>query len=63
MTGGAGIQPVGCFKTVVNDADASWDINIGFAPASSNLAILVTGVAGQNIRWVAIVRASEVSTL
>ena len=62
VTGGAGIQPVGCFKTVVTEADLSWDVNIGFAPASSNLGILVTGVAGQNIRWVATVRATEVST-
>jgi hypothetical protein len=62
VTGGAAVQPVGCFKTVVMETDLSWDANVGFAPSSSNLGVLVTGVAGQNIRWVATVRATEVST-
>ena len=62
VTGGGSIQPFGCFKTVVNEADPSWDVNIAFAPSSSNLGILVIGAAGNNIRWVATVRATEVST-
>jgi hypothetical protein len=61
VIGGAAIQPTGCNKAVVYEAEASWDANIAFHPGGSGFGISVIGAAGRNIRWVATVRATEVS--
>jgi len=64
VVGGAALLPVGCDKTVVYDSEASWDANVTFAPGNTSaFGIYVIGLAGRNIRWVATVRATEVSTL
>ena len=64
VVGGAAIQPTGCNKTVVYEAEATWDANVSFAPGTTSaFGISVIGLAGRNIRWVATVRATEVSTL
>ena len=63
VTGGAAIQPTGCNKTVVFESEASWDANVSFAPGTTSaFGISVIGLAGRNIRWVATVRATEVSS-
>ena len=62
--GGSAIQPTGCNKTVIYEGEASWDANGSFAPdTTSAIGISVIELAGRNIRWVATVRATEVSTL
>ncbi len=64
VVGGAAIQPVACNKTVIYEAESTWDANVSFAPGSTSaFGISVIGVVGRNIRWVATVRATEVSTL
>ena len=64
VVGGAAIQPTGCNKTVIYESDAAWDVNVSFAPGTTSaFGISVIGVVGRNIRWVATVRATEVSTL
>ncbi len=64
VTGGAAIQPTGCNKTVIYESEATWDANVSFAPGTTSaFGISVSGLVGRNIRWVATVRATEVSTL
>ena len=64
VVGGAAIQPTGCNKTVIYEAEAAWDANVSFAPAPTNaFGISVNGLVGRNIRWVATVRATEISVL
>ncbi len=64
VVGGAAIQPTGCNKTVIYEAEAAWDANVSFAPGTTSaFGISVNGLVGRNIRWVATVRATEVSTL
>ena len=64
VVGGAAIQPTGCNKTVVYEAEATWDANVSFAPGTTSaFGISVIGLVGRNIRWVATVRATEVSSL
>lgn len=64
VTGGAAIQPTGCNKTVIYEAEATWDANVSFAPGTTSaFGISVIGLSGRNIRWVATVRATEVSSL
>ena len=61
-TGAAGIFPVGCNKAVLYEAEAAWDSNVAFAPGVNfAFGINVSGAVGRNIRWVATVRATEVS--
>ncbi len=62
VVGGAAIQPNGCNKLVIYEAEASWDANIAFYPGGSAFGVTVIGATGRNIRWVATVRATEVST-
>lgn len=64
VVGGAAIQPNGCNKTVIYEAEAAWDANVSFAPGTTSaFGISVNGLVGRNIRWVATVRATEVSIL
>ena len=64
VVGGAAIQPTGCNKAVIFESEAAWDANVSFAPGTTSaFGISVTGLVGRNIRWVATVRATEVSVL
>ena len=45
----AAIQPNGCNKTVVDEAEATWDANVSFAQGTTNaFGISVIGLAGRN---------------
>jgi hypothetical protein len=64
VVGGAAIQPNGCNKAVIYESETAWDANVAFAPGpNSAFGISVYGLVGRNIRWVATVRATEVSGL
>ena len=64
VVGGAAIQPFGCNKNVIYESEAAWDASVSFAPGpNSAFGISVYGLVGRNIRWVATVRATEVSGL
>ncbi|MBL8308894.1 MAG: hypothetical protein JNL19_00585 [Burkholderiales bacterium] len=56
----ADIRPAGCGKTEVQKDALAWDANVVLG-ADKSFQVQVTGVAGQNIRWVATVRATEVA--
>ncbi len=60
VTQGAFIRPSGCNKTPIQTDEPLWDANVSVG-ASGQFAISVNGVAGQNVRWVATIRATEVS--
>lgn len=56
----ASISPAGCGRVEVQKDAAAWDAVVVLG-ADKSFQIQVTGVAGQNIRWVATVRATEVA--
>lgn len=56
----ADIRPSGCGKVEVQKDVPAWDANVVLG-VDKTFQIQVTGAAGQNIRWVATVRATEVA--
>ncbi len=60
VTQGAFVRPLGCNKSVIQQDEPLWDANVGVGP-TGQFAINVNGVVGQNVRWVATIRATEVS--
>ena len=59
-TDGAFVRPAGCNKVVVYEDEPLWDASVSIG-TNNQFAINVNGVAGQNVRWVATIRATEVS--
>ena len=59
-TQGAFIRPALCNKAVVHEDEPLWDANVSIG-TNNQFAINVNGVAGQNVRWVATIRATEVA--
>jgi hypothetical protein len=59
-TQGAFIRPALCNKTVVHEDEPLWDANVSIG-TNNQFAISVNGVVGQNVRWVATIRATEVA--
>ena len=59
-TQGAFIRPAPCNKVVVHEDEPLWDANVSIG-TNNQFAISVNGVAGQNVRWVATIRATEVA--
>lgn len=48
-------------KTVIGETLATWDANCLASTINGNLEVTVNGVAGSTIRWVAVVRTTEVT--
>ena len=57
---GAFIRPAGCNKAVIHEDDLTWDASVSIG-TNGQFAINVNGTPGQNVRWVATVRATEVA--